>query len=126
MSIDLLTRAKRLRQKVLGAKYAKGSLAQARIVSDPLHDLVIRYGWGEAWGGKHLPLKTRCLLMVTMLAALNRPNQLKVHIQGAINCGATSEEITEVLKHVAVVCGAPAALDAGAIADQVFAAHRAG
>ncbi len=126
MNEPVLQRAKRLRQKVLGAHYAEGSLAKPRLVSDPLHDLVIRYGWGEAWEGEHLPLKTRSLIMVALLAALDRPNQLKVHIQGAINGGASSGEITELLKHVAVVCGAPAALDAGAIADQVFAAQPAG
>ncbi|MSP98532.1 MAG: 4-carboxymuconolactone decarboxylase [Betaproteobacteria bacterium] len=125
MKDEDLARGKRLRQKVLGSKYAEGSLAGVRLVSAQLHELVIRYGWGEAWEGEHLDLKTRSLLMVAMLAALDRPKQLKVHIQGAINNGSNSGEITELLRHVAVVCGAPAALDAGAIADDVFAAQSA-
>lgn len=120
MSDSKMELALRTRRQVLGADVAEKTLGKGA-VSAPLHELVTLYGWGEAWQGEHLSLKTRSMLMVVMLAALNRPKQLRLHVQGAINNGANRGEIIEALKHVAVVCGAPCALDAGAIADEVFA-----
>ena len=120
MDKEVFERATKLRRQVLGPEYAETSQAD-KPFSRPLHDLVTQYGWGEAWGGKHLTLKTRSFLMLAMLTALNRPRQLRPHLQGAINNGATPEEILEVLFHAAVVCGAPAALDAAQVAEEFFA-----
>ena len=120
MDKKTLERGYRIRSKVLGRDYAARSL-KSRSFSAPLHELVIQYGWGDVWSGKHLDLKTRSLLMIVMLTALNRPEQLAVHIGGALNNGATKGEILEALQHAAVVCGAPAALDAGRVADAFFA-----
>ena len=120
---ELFERATKLRRQVLGPEYAESSQAD-KPFSRPLLDLVTQYGWGEAWGGKHLTLKMRSLLMLAMLTALNRPRQLRPHLQGAVNNGATAEEISEVLVHAAVVCGAPAALDAAQVAEEFFAQHK--
>lgn len=122
MDKKTMARGLKLRRKVLGKKYAETSLAEGTF-SRPLHDLVIQYGWGEAWAGKHLSLKTKSLLMISMLTALNRPRQIRPHIEGALNNGASKEEILELLFHAAIVCGAPAALDAGRVADEFFAAR---
>lgn len=115
-----MERALQLRRKVLGAEYADSTHA-APAFSRPLHELVTRYGWGEAWAGEHLTLKMRSLLLIGMLTALNRPRQLRPHLQGALNNGATADEILEVLIHAAVICGAPAALDAANVAEELFA-----
>ena len=115
-----LDRGLAVRRKVLGTEYADKSLKHEGFGSK-LELLITAYGWGEAWSGEHLPLKTRAFLMIVMLAALNRPTQLRVHVQGALNCGATPEEIEDVLAHVAVVCGAPCALDALKVASAVVA-----
>lgn len=120
MDNDTLKRALELRRKVLGPDYADASLADNKF-SGPLYELVIRYGWGEVWAGEHLTLKMRSLLMIAMLTALNRPRQIRPHLEGALNNGATAGEILEVLLHAAVVCGAPAALDAGHVAEEFFA-----
>lgn len=119
MDKELFERATNLRRQVLGPEYAESSQV-GKPFSRPLLDLVTQYGWGEAWGGKHLDLKTRSFLMLAMLTALNRPRQLRPHLQGALNNGATADEILEVLFHTAVVCGAPAALDAAQVAEEFF------
>lgn len=119
MDKKTLERGYKMRSKVLGTDYAARSL-KSRSFSAPLHELVIQYGWGDVWTGRHLDLKTRSLLMIVMLTALNRPEQLYVHLAGALNNGATKGEILEALQHAAVVCGAPAALDAGRVADKFF------
>lgn len=122
MDKKTLERGYKMRSKVLGASYAAKSL-KSRTFSAPLHELVIQYGWGDVWTGKHLDLKTRSLLMIVMLTALNRPEQLHAHIRGALNNGASKGDILEALLHAAVVCGAPAALDAGRVADEFFEKH---
>jgi len=114
-----LDRGIALRRQVVGAEYADKSLKHEGFGSH-LQLLITAYGWGEAWSGEHLPLKTRSFLMIVMLATLNRPAQLRVHVLGALNNGATPEEIEDVLAHVAVVCGAPCALDALKIATEVI------
>jgi len=119
-----LERGLALRRQVTGAEYADHSLTHEGFGAN-IELLITAYGWGEAWSGQHLPLKVRSFLMIVMLAALNRPTQLRVHVQGALNNGATPAEIEDVLTHVAVVCGAPCALDAVKIARAVIAAHQA-
>jgi 4-carboxymuconolactone decarboxylase len=100
-----------IREKVLGASHVKKSLDAATDFSAPLQKLVTEYCWGEVWGRPGLDHRTRSILNLGMLAALNRPNEVKLHVRGALNNGVTVDEIMEVMLQVAIYCGVPAALD---------------
>ena len=76
--------------------------------------------WGYAWCRKGLPRKTRSMLNLAMLTALNRPNEIKLHVKGALANGVTVNEIKEILLHATVYCGIPAGLDAFKVAHQVL------
>jgi 4-carboxymuconolactone decarboxylase len=101
----------KVRKEVLGEKHVNASLAAADELTAPLQKLVTEWCWGEVWTRPGLERKTRSFLNLSMLTALNRPHELKLHVRGAINNGATEEEIVEVLLQAAVYCGVPAALD---------------
>jgi 4-carboxymuconolactone decarboxylase len=111
-----------VRKKVLGEAYVNNSLAAAEAddFMRPLQQYLTEHAWGFVWVRDGLPLKTRSMLNLAMLVALNRPNELKLHIKGAINNGVTQEEMREIFLQCGVYCGAPAALDAFKIAQQVF------
>jgi 4-carboxymuconolactone decarboxylase len=89
-------------------------------------DLITRYAWGEIWTRPGLPAHTRSLMTICMMVALNREEELKLHLRAAANNGVTREEISEALLQTAIYCGVPAANSAFALAQQVFAAMDAG
>ncbi len=99
------------RKAVLGAAHVEKSWAAADDFNRPMQDLVTRYCWGEVWGDDTLPFKTRSLLNIAMLTVLNRPHELKLHVQGALRIGCTPEEIRAALMQTAIYAGVPAALD---------------
>lgn len=109
-----------IRTAVLGKAHVEASLKGADDFSKPIQDLVIEYCWGAVWGREDLPLKTRSMLNLAMIAILNRPHELRAHIRGALNNGVTRTEIREVFLQVAIYAGAPAALDSFRIAKDVF------
>lgn len=113
-----------VRRAVLGADYVDKALADADAFTRPLQDLVTEYCWGEIWTRPGLPRKTRSLLNIAMLAALNRPHELKLHLRGALRNGCTQAEIMEVLLQAAIYCGVPAAVDSFRIAREVLADAR--
>ena len=78
------------------------------------------YCWGDVWNRPGLDRRTRSMLNLAMLTALNRPHELKLHIKGALNNGVTKEEIREVLMQTAIYCGVPAAVDSFRNAREVF------
>ncbi len=117
----LFERGLAIRKAVLGAEYVEKSISTADEFNMPLQRLVTEYCWGAVWGREELPRKTRSLLNLAMLSALNRPHELKVHIAGALRNGVTKEEIREVFLQVAIYCGVPAAVDSFRIAREVFA-----
>jgi 4-carboxymuconolactone decarboxylase len=82
---------------------------------------VTEYCWGAVWGRPQLDRKTRSLLNLAMISALNRPHELKMHVGGALKNGVTREEIREVFLQVAIYCGVPAGVDAFRVAREVFA-----
>jgi 4-carboxymuconolactone decarboxylase len=100
------------RSAVLGKEHVERSLAAATEFGLPLQELVTEYCWGAVWGRSGLDFKTRSLLNIAMLTALDRQHELSVHVRGAVNNGCTVEEIREVLIQAAVYCGVPAALEA--------------
>ena len=109
-----------IRRKVLGIEHVEKSFAAADDFNLPMQELVTEYCWGEVWGRDGLEHKTRSLLNLAMLSALNRPHEIKAHVRGAINNGVTKAEITEVFLQVAIYCGVPAAIDSFRIARETF------
>jgi 4-carboxymuconolactone decarboxylase len=100
------------RRQVMGDVFVDRALAQADAFSAPLQSYVNEHAWGSTWLRDGLALKQRSLCTVAMLAALGRSQELKGHLRGAVNNGATLLEIREVLLHVAPYAGAPAAIEA--------------
>ena len=108
------------RKAVLGAAHVERSWAAADDFNRPMQDLVTRYCWGEVWDSDVLPFKTRSLLNIAMLTALNRPHELKLHVQGALGNGCTRAEIQAVLMQTAIYAGVPAALDSFRVASEAI------
>jgi 4-carboxymuconolactone decarboxylase len=109
-----------IRRAVLGDKHVDRSLAQVSDFSRPVQELVTEYCWGVIWNRDGLERKTRSLLNLAMLTALNRSHELAVHVRGAINNGVTAAEVQETLLQAAVYAGAPAALESFRVAEKVL------
>lgn len=121
MDKQTFERGLEIRKSVLGADHVESSMRSADDFNRPLQELVTEYCWGAVWGREELPRKTRSMLNLAMLSALNRPHELEMHIRGALTNGVTREEIREVFLQVAIYCGVPAAVDAFRTARKVFA-----
>jgi 4-carboxymuconolactone decarboxylase len=98
-----------VRRAVLGDAHVEAALAGRTKLAHEFQDLLTRYAWGEIWDRPGLPRHTRSLLTIAMLVALNRPDELRLHLRAAANNGVAPDEIKEVLLHAAVYCGLPAA-----------------
>lgn len=109
-----------MRREVLGAAHVDKSLAAADDFTEDLQRYLTKVCWGELWSRPGLDKRTRSLLNLSMIAALNRAAELKLHIRGALNNGVTREEIKEVFLQVAIYCGAPAAIESFRLAQEVF------
>jgi 4-carboxymuconolactone decarboxylase len=121
MADDMYDKGLEIRRAVVGADYVEKALSEADDFSKPLQDLLTEYCWGAVWGREELPRKTRSMLNLAMIPILNRPNELRTHIKGALTNGVTREEIREIFLQVAVYAGAPTAVDSFRIARDVFA-----
>ena len=110
-----------VRRKVLDDEYVDNALKNVDDFNQPLQDILNEYCWGAIWGREGLPLKTRSMLNLAMIPILNRPNELRIHIKGALTNGVTRQEICEILLQVAIYAGMPAAVDSFRIAREVFA-----
>jgi 4-carboxymuconolactone decarboxylase len=120
MTKELFEAGLKVRREVLGAEYVDASIAQADDFSRPLQELVTEYCWGSVWTRPGLNRKTRSLINLAMLTALNRPHEVELHLRGALNNGCTKEEIMEVLLQTAIYCGVPAAMDSFRLARKFF------
>lgn len=120
MNDDLFEQGLQTRREVLGAAYVDASIAGADDFNCPMQELVTQYCWGDVWNRPGLDRRTRSLLNLAMLTALNRPHELKLHVRGALNNGVTRDEIREVFLQAAVYCGVPAGIDAFRQAREVF------
>ncbi|HUY95490.1 MAG TPA: 4-carboxymuconolactone decarboxylase [Terracidiphilus sp.] len=98
-----------VRRKVLGDAHVDRVEAAKAALDADFQDLLTRYAWGEIWSRPGLPRQTRSLLTIALLVALNRDEELRLHLRAAVNNGVTPEEIREVLLHCAIYCGIPAA-----------------
>lgn len=117
---DLFDKGLAMRRAVLGTEYVDASLNNATDFNIDMQELVTQYCWGDVWNRPGLERKQRSFLNLAMLAALNRPHELKLHVRGAINNGLTKDEIKEVFLQVAIYCGVPAAIDSFRVASEVF------
>ncbi|OBK79908.1 carboxymuconolactone decarboxylase family protein [Mycobacterium sp. 1164985.4] len=120
MDRDVYDKGREIRTAVLGEAYVQNATAGADDFTGPFQDLVTEYCWGAVWGRDALPRKTRSMLNLAMLAVLNRPNELRTHVRGALTNGVSREEIREIFMQVAVYAGVPAAVDAFRIARATF------
>jgi 4-carboxymuconolactone decarboxylase len=116
----------KVRRAVLGDAHVDRSLANRTEVTTEFQNFISRYAWGEIWTREGLPRHTRSLLTIAMMVALNRGEELAMHIRAAKNNGVTRDEIKEVLLQTAIYCGVPAANSAFHLADKVFRDEDAG
>ena len=121
MENELFQNGLKIRKAVLGAEFVEKSIASADDFNMPMQRLTTEYCWGAVWGRDGLPHKTRSMLNLAMISALNRPHEMKMHVAGALRNGVSRDEIREVLLQVAIYCGIPAGVDAFRIAREVFA-----
>lgn len=117
----------RLRKAVLGPAHVKRSwdAAKGDELLEPLQEMVTEIGWGAIWGRPGLERKTRSMINLAMLSALNRPHELEIHMRGAIRNGVTKAEVREILIQVAGYCGFPASIDGFRVAKRVWDEHEA-
>lgn len=120
MQDELFEKGLKVRREVLGAEYVDNSIKGADEFNLPMQELVTRYCWGEIWTRPTFDRRTRSIINLAMLTALNRPHEVKLHIRGAINNGLSKEEIGEIFLQTAIYCGVPAAIDSFRIAKEVF------
>lgn len=111
----------RVRREVLGDAHVDATLKNRTEFNEGIQDLITRYAWGEIWSRPGLPKQTRSMLTLAMMIALNRADEFRLHLRGALNNGVSHEEIQEVLLQTAIYCGVPAANTAFHIAQEVLA-----
>ena len=120
MSSEMFEKGILKRRKVLGDEYVDKALASADEFGADLQKLITEYAWGEVWNKQSISDKERSLINLGMIAALNRPHELKLHIKGALNNGISQEQIKDVFLQVTIYCGAPAGIDSMRLAREVF------
>ena len=128
---DLFDAGLKMRKEVLGDAYVERAFAVQDEFTADVQDYLTTHAWGAVWarrgedGELTLPKKTRSIMNLAMLAAINRPHELEIHLRGAINNGVTKKEMLEIFLHVAPYAGAPALLDAVRLARKVWAEQEA-
>ena|SRR5690242_14279918 len=120
MAKEVFDKGLAIRREVLGKDYVDNAIKSADDFNRPLQEFVTEYCWGAVWGRPGLSKKTRSMLNLAMLTALNKPHELKLHVRGALTNGVTREEISEIFLHAAVYAGVPAAVDAFRTAREVL------
>jgi 3-oxoadipate enol-lactonase / 4-carboxymuconolactone decarboxylase len=118
---ERLEKGLEVRREVLGAPHVDRSMNARTPLNSEFQELISRYAWGEIWTREGLPRHTRSLITIAMMVALNRSDELKLHLRAAANNGVTQDEIKEVLLQTMIYCGVPAANHAFHVAAEVFA-----
>ena len=108
-----------MRKQVMGEDFVARAFASVTEFNAPIQEHITRAAWGDVWQRPGLDLKTRSLITVAMLTGLGKQHELKGHLRGALNNGATPTELQEVLLHAAVYCGVPTAVEAFRTASEV-------
>jgi 4-carboxymuconolactone decarboxylase len=112
------------RKQVMGEDFVANAFGQATDFTLPMQHYITKNAWGDVWQRPGLDLKTRSLITVAMLTALGKQHELKGHVRGALNNGATPQEISEVLLHASIYCGVPSAVEAYRSAAEVVDAPK--
>ena len=120
---ELYERGLKLRRKIFGSKAVDERMNALGEFGEPLQNIVNAYAYGDIWNRPGLPLNIKSLAMLGITAAINRPQEFRVHMNGALNNGCTPEEIREILLLVALYCGIPAANEAHRIAYEIINAR---
>ena len=123
---ELYERGLKLRRQLFGSKAVEERMNALGEFGEPLQNIVNAYAYGDIWNRPGLPLKIKSLAVLGITAAINRPQEFRVHMNGALNNGCTPEEIREVLLLVALYCGIPAANEAHRIAYETIKERLAG
>lgn len=121
MSTDLQALGRTIRAEVIGAERSEAALAGASDFDRPFQELALKYCWGEIWGRPDLDRRTRSIVNLAALAAMGKPNELKIHLRGALTNGVTRQEIQEIFLQICIYAGVPAAGEAFKMAREVFA-----
>jgi 4-carboxymuconolactone decarboxylase len=120
MDRELYETGLRIRKEVLGDEYVDRAIQNATDFNRHFQEVVTEYCWGGVWGSDTLPKKTRSMLNLAMLAALNRRDEFELHFRGAIRNGCTLEELRDVLEQITIYCGVPAGVEAFRLARKVL------
>ncbi len=120
MDQEMFKKGMAIRHEMFGEEFAEKLLSEADDFNRPFEELVTQYCFGEVWGRPGLNRKTRSMLTLAMVIGLNRPNQVAVHVRGALKNGVTKDEIKELFMHAGIYCGIPAAVESFRIAREVF------
>ena len=123
MNSETYAKGMKVRREMLGDAYVDNAMSSADELTRPFQDLAVEYCFGSIWAREQLPRRTRSLVNVSMLVALNKPHELEIHLGMALRNGCTKEELGEVLLQATVYCGMPAGSAAYRIARKVFAEH---
>ena len=123
MSTELYKRGLEIRRRVLGYEYVARALANVDAFNSEFQELVSEYCWGKVWGRSALSDQQRSLNNLSMMAALNRPHEFKIHMRGALRNGCSLDEIRDTLLQVAIYCGIPAGVEAFRLAREVLEAE---
>ena len=110
-----------VRRAVLGDAHVDRAEASRTPLNDEFQDLITRYVWGEIWTRPGLDRRTRSCITVAMLVALNRNDELALHMRAALTNGVTVDELKEILLQTAIYCGVPAANTAFGVAAKILA-----
>ena len=121
MNEDFLQKGLAQRKATLGDEYVDNVFASADDFSKPFQEAMTAWCWGFGWGDDVIPAKTRSMMNLTMIAALNRMEEFELHFRGAIQNGVTKEELRAILHVIAIYCGVPAGVATFRIAKKVFA-----
>ena len=108
------------RTKVMGEDFVERALTGATSFTQPIQEFITRNAWGDVWQRPGIDLKTRSLVTVALLTAMGKQHELRGHVRGALNNGATAQELQEVLLHASIYCGLPAAVEAFRTAAEVI------
>jgi len=117
---DLHEKGLKLRRDMFGDEAVEKRMNAFGAFGEPLQHIINAYAYGDVWSRSALPMATKSLAMVAMMAAAGRANELRVHLKGALANGCTAEQIQEILLLVAMYCGIPAANEAHRVAVEVF------
>ncbi|CAN5730788.1 carboxymuconolactone decarboxylase family protein [soil metagenome] len=109
-----------IRKQVMGEAFVEKAFSNVDAFTAPLQEFVTRNAWGTVWCRDGVDLKTRSLITLSMLTAMGRAHEIRGHVRGAVNNGASMKEIQEVLLHASVYCGMPLAIDAFRSAHEVL------